>query len=201
MWFKNTKDAEAAFKVKASIPTEPLFEPEIENWQIPTSRKFRALKLWFVMRLYGVQGIQKYIRHQVSLAKYLEKLVKADDRFELLVSRLGVVGFRLKGNDYMTQKLLDKITERKNLYIMPYYFQNKLMVRFVVCSRLTEKEDIDFAWNEIKSIVADTYFRDSNPELKNKKRESNLNSTILSKVATSTFSPELNEKLKVGLFL
>ncbi|CAG9854375.1 unnamed protein product [Phyllotreta striolata] len=201
MWFKNTKDAEAAFKVKATIPEEPLFEPQIENWQIPTTRRFRALKLWFVMRLYGVEGIQRHIRQQVSLAKYLEQLVRADEKFELLVSRLGVVGFRIKGRDYLTQMLLNKITERKNLYLMPYYFQNKLMVRFVVCSRLTEKEDIDFAWNEIKCITNEMQTNIiNNRKLINVKKEK-INANILTKVATSTFSPDLNEKLKVGLFL
>ncbi|XP_056630309.1 aromatic-L-amino-acid decarboxylase-like isoform X1 [Diorhabda sublineata] len=196
MWFKNTKDAEAAFKLKATIPSQPLFEPEIQHWQIPTTRRFRALKLWFVMRIYGVEGIQKHIRHQVSLAKYLEKLVRKDDRFELLISSLGVVGFRLEGDDTLTQKLLDKIAERKNLFIMPYYYQNKLMVRFVVCSRLTEVIDIDYAWNEIKSIVDDLE--------KNSKQEDEktaIDSSILSRGALNSLTPDLNDKLNLGLFL
>ncbi|CAG9826125.1 unnamed protein product [Diabrotica balteata] len=198
MWFKNTKDAEAAFKLKAAIPSNPAFEPELEHWQIPSSRRFRALKLWFVMRIYGVQGIQKHIRHQVSLAKYLEDLVTADKRFELLISSLGVVGFRLNGDDTATQKLLDKITERKNLYIMPYYYQNKLMVRFVVCSRLTEKEDIDFAWKEITAIVETMFNKTSRKNIKKKK---DINAAILTKVAATTFPTDFNDKLNLGLFL
>ncbi|CAG9825355.1 unnamed protein product [Phaedon cochleariae] len=196
MWFKNTKDAEAAFKLKAEIPEEPLYEPQLENWQIPTSRRFRALKLWFVMRLYGVEGMQKYIRHQVSLAKYLESLVRSNEQFEQLVSSLGVVCFRLKGDDSLTQKLLDRIAERKKLFIMPYYYRKKLLVRFVICSRLTEKEDIDFAWREITSIVEEL-------QKSTKQEKSNALSApnLLAKVASTTFSPDLNEKLNVGLFL
>ncbi|KAG5880432.1 hypothetical protein JTB14_019942 [Gonioctena quinquepunctata] len=202
MWFKNTKDAEEAFKVKSTIPSDPIFEPQIEHWQIPASRRFRALKLWFVMRIYGVEGIQKHIREQVSMAKYLEGMVRNDERFELLIASLGVVCFRLKGEDSLTQQLLDRIAERRKLYIMPYYYQRNLVMRFVICSRLTKEEDIDFAWEEINAILEEVSRKGGVHEsVEHKEGIAKNASNLLTKVATSTFSPELNEKFKVGLFL
>ena len=53
------------------------------HWSIPLSRRFRSLKLWFVMRSYGISGLQAYIRNHVQLAKRFEALVRKDARFEL----------------------------------------------------------------------------------------------------------------------
>lgn len=53
------------------------------HWSIPLSRRFRSLKLWFVMRSYGISGLQAYIRNHVQLAKRFEALVRKDTRFEL----------------------------------------------------------------------------------------------------------------------
>ena len=53
------------------------------HWGIPLSRRFRSLKLWFVLRNYGIKGIQNYIRHHIRLAKKFESLVLSDQRFEV----------------------------------------------------------------------------------------------------------------------
>lgn len=59
----------------------------LQHWQIPLSKRFRALKLWFVIRNYGVNGLQKHIREGVRLAKKFEALVLADQRFEIPAKR------------------------------------------------------------------------------------------------------------------
>jgi glutamate/tyrosine decarboxylase-like PLP-dependent enzyme len=55
----------------------------LQHWGIPLSRRFRSLKLWFVIRNYGVEGLQAYVREHCRLAKYFEKLTLADKRFEI----------------------------------------------------------------------------------------------------------------------
>ena len=68
-----------------------------QHWHIPMGRRFRALKLWFVLRIYGVKKLQEHIRKHVTLAKQFEGLVKSDSRFELVCpATLGLVCFRLK---------------------------------------------------------------------------------------------------------
>jgi histidine decarboxylase len=67
------------------------------HWQLGLSRRFRALKLWFVIRSFGIEGLQRHIRKGVELARIFENLVKTDNRFELKAERyLGLVVFRLK---------------------------------------------------------------------------------------------------------
>lgn len=158
MWFKDTKSVEKAFKVKSTLPKIPTFEPEIQHWQIPTTRRFRALKLWFVLRIYGVEGIQQHIRRQIELAKFFEQLARSDERFEVCISSMGLVCFRLKGDDSLTRTLLDGVSKRKKIFLMPYIHREKLVVRFVICSRFTQKGDILFAWKEIISVVGEDVY-------------------------------------------
>lgn len=67
------------------------------NYSIAIVRRFRALKLWLVIRNYGIEGIQRYMRNHNVLAKRFEKYVNADDRFEVVNDvHLGLVCFRLK---------------------------------------------------------------------------------------------------------
>ena len=55
----------------------------VQHWGIPLSRRFRSLKLWFVIRSYGVSGLQDYIREHCRLAKVFEEYVLSDRRFEV----------------------------------------------------------------------------------------------------------------------
>lgn len=126
--------------------------PEYRHWQIPLGRRFRALKLWFVLRIYGVKGIQAYIRKHVALAKHFEKLVKTDSRFEVVSSSLGLVCIRFD-NDYETQRLLEYIMQRGNLYVIGGQLDGKKNIRFAVCSRFCEKEDIELAWDEFRNVA------------------------------------------------
>ncbi|KAI9505104.1 dopa decarboxylase [Coemansia spiralis] len=67
------------------------------DWQLSLGRRFRALKLWFVLRMHGASGIQKHIRTHVSQAKWLEDQLLADGRFEMMAPTLfGLVVFRIR---------------------------------------------------------------------------------------------------------
>lgn len=153
MWVKDAKYLVEAFNVERIYlkDNHKGLAPEYRHWQISLGRRFRALKLWFVLRIYGVEGIQKHVRHQISLAQHFESLVKSDKRFELCTSSMGLVCFRLKGDDILTQTLLEKIQQRKTIYLIAGHFLHKFVIRFAVCSRFTEKSDVDYAWQEILS--------------------------------------------------
>ena len=81
---------------------------DYRDWQIPLGRRFRALKLWFVMRHYGAQGLQAHIRQHVAWARWLEAEIDASPHFELAAPRsLSLVCLRLAGDrDEATQALL-----------------------------------------------------------------------------------------------
>lgn len=157
MWVRNSKHLVEAFNVNR-IYLQHEYEgvaPDYRHWQISLGRRFRALKLWFVLRSYGVDGIQKHIRTQIGLANYFESLVKGDSRFEIATKSMGLVCFKLQAGDRPTQLLLEKLTDRKNIYVIPCHFRGSFVIRFVVCSRLTEMKDIDYGWKEISEVATE----------------------------------------------
>ena len=73
---------------------------DFRDWQIPLGRRFRALKLWFVIRSYGVDGIRKYLRGHVKIAGKFASWVEAENDFELTsYTGLNLVCFRVEGDD------------------------------------------------------------------------------------------------------
>ncbi|XP_008553493.1 aromatic-L-amino-acid decarboxylase [Microplitis demolitor] len=158
LWVRDSRCLIEAFNVERiylAHDNEGL-APDYRHWQIPLGRRFRALKLWFVLRLYGVEGLQKHIRHSVNLAKRFESLVESDERFEIITERsMGLVCFRVKGENSLTRDLYDRLMKRKRIYLTAATYQDQLIIRFVVCSRLCLEEDIDYAWNEITSQAAE----------------------------------------------
>lgn len=98
MWVKDV------MVLKTALTVNPLYLQHVHDdaidyrhYGIPLSRRFRALKLWFVLRSYGIEGLQSYMRNHIRLAKHFESLVNLDDRFEVCNDvHLGLVCFRLK---------------------------------------------------------------------------------------------------------
>ncbi|XP_033228309.1 3,4-dihydroxyphenylacetaldehyde synthase 2-like [Belonocnema kinseyi] len=124
--------------------------PDYRHWQIQLSRRFRSMKLWFVLRLYGVEGLQKYIRYSVKLARLFEELVRSDDRFEVVTEAvMAICCFRMKGDNSFTKELFDRLTARRNIYVTAAFSQKLMVIRFVVCSEFSQEGDIHFAFNEI----------------------------------------------------
>ena len=128
--------------------------PDYRHWHIPLGRRFRSLKLWFVMRLYGVEGLQKHIRQQVKLAEEFAALVRADERFQLPVPpKLGLVCFRLRASNAVNETLNKKINDAGKIHITPSKIRETYILRFAVCSRFTLETDIQLAWQEILNQV------------------------------------------------
>jgi hypothetical protein len=72
--------------------------PDYRHWQLALGRRFRSLKVWIVLRTYGQEKIREFLRHYINFAKHFEGLAKADDRFEVKRTELGLVCFRIKGD-------------------------------------------------------------------------------------------------------
>ncbi|XP_075212793.1 aromatic-L-amino-acid decarboxylase [Lycorma delicatula] len=163
MWLKDPSDVVNAFNV------DPLYlhhdkqgsTPDFRHWQIPLGRRFRSLKLWFVMRLYGVSNLQAHIRKQIGLAHEFESLVLKDPRFEIIGDVLmGLVCFRLKGSNEINEALLKRINGNGKIHLVPSKISGTYFLRFAVCSRYTESSDIQFSWQEIKSLATDVLAED-----------------------------------------
>ncbi|XP_068143672.1 aromatic-L-amino-acid decarboxylase isoform X1 [Drosophila tropicalis] len=123
---------------------------DYRHWGVPLSRRFRSLKLWFVLRSYGISGLQHYIRHHIKLAKLFEELVLKDNRFEICNEvKLGLVCFRLKGTDKLNEKLLSIINESGKLHMVPASVNERYIIRFCAVAQNAKSEDIEYAWDTI----------------------------------------------------
>ncbi|XP_075351773.1 aromatic-L-amino-acid decarboxylase isoform X5 [Mycteria americana] len=160
MWVKKRSDLTGAFKL------EPLYlqhhhqesglVTDYRHWQIPLGRRFRSLKLWFVLRMYGVTGLQEHIRKHVRLSHQFEHLVLQDERFELCAEVvLGLVCFRLKGSNDLNKALLESINEAKKIHLVPCHLREKFVLRFAICSRTVESTHVKFAWQHISQLATD----------------------------------------------
>ncbi|XP_066260833.1 aromatic-L-amino-acid decarboxylase-like [Euwallacea similis] len=145
-------------KLTSALVVDPLYLQhansdeaiDYRHWGIPLSRRFRSLKLWFVIRKYGLSGLQKYIRNHIKLAKHFEALVKSDNRFEVVNDvRLGLVCFRLLANDHANQDLLANINASGKLHMIPSMVKSKYIIRFCVNAENANQEDIEHAWRII----------------------------------------------------
>ncbi|XP_074981675.1 aromatic-L-amino-acid decarboxylase isoform X2 [Caretta caretta] len=128
----------------------------VEHWQIPLGRRFRSLKMWFVFRMYGVKGLQEYVRKHVKLSHEFENLVLQDKRFEICAEvTLGLVCFRLKGSNELNEALLKSINDARKIHLVPCHLREKFVLRFAICSRTVESVHIQFAWKHISILTTE----------------------------------------------
>ncbi|HKW16594.1 MAG TPA: pyridoxal-dependent decarboxylase [Terriglobales bacterium] len=124
---------------------------DYRDWQIPLGRRFRSLKLWFVLRYYGIEGLQFHIRDHVRLAQEFAEWVKNDDRFELAAPvPLNLVCFRLKSGDEANQKLMEALNHSGDLYLTHTKLGGKFTLRLCVGQTNTTEHHVRRAWGRVQ---------------------------------------------------
>jgi aromatic-L-amino-acid decarboxylase len=127
---------------------------DYRDWHIPLGRRFRALKLWFVIRYYGVEGLRHLVRNHISLAQELASWVENDEEFELAVpAPLNLVCFRHKGGDDKNKALLDRLNQSGELYLTHTVLGDRFTLRFCVGQTFTEERHVSRAWKLIRETV------------------------------------------------
>ncbi|MFC1483961.1 aminotransferase class V-fold PLP-dependent enzyme [Candidatus Neomarinimicrobiota bacterium] len=127
---------------------------DYRDWHIPLGRRFRALKLWFVIRHYGVEGLQHHIRRHVQLAQEFASWVDQDDRFELVVPPpLNLVCFRHQGGDRTSKELLEKLNATGDIYMTHTRLRDQFVIRFCVGQTYTERLHVERAWQRIQEAA------------------------------------------------
>jgi len=129
---------------------------DYRDWQVPLGRRFRSLKLWFVIRHYGVEGLRHHVRHHVEMAQEFVSWVEADERFELAApAPLNLVCFRHRGGDEVNQKLLDRLNQSGELYLTHTRLDDRLTLRLCVGQTHTEFRHVERAWERIREVAAE----------------------------------------------
>jgi aromatic-L-amino-acid decarboxylase len=128
---------------------------DYRDWQVPLGRRFRSLKLWFVLRHYGIEGLQFHIREHVRLAQEFASWVKQDSRFELAMQPpLNLVCFRLKAGDDANQNLMDALNRSGSLYLTHTRLDDRLTLRLCVAQTNTTERHVKKAWKRIQAQAA-----------------------------------------------
>jgi aromatic-L-amino-acid decarboxylase len=127
---------------------------DYRDWQIPLGRRFRSLKLWFVIRHYGIEGLRHHVRRHVALAREFAAWVENDDRFELAApAPLNLVCFRHRGGEAVNQAILDRLNRSGDLYLTHTRLNDQLTLRVCIGQTHTESRHVARAWERIRQAT------------------------------------------------
>ena len=117
------------------------------------------MKLWVVMKSYGVANLRKFLRSHVKMAKIFEGLVERDERFEVAVPRnFGLVCFRLsldedQKSNMINLKLLEGINKTGRVYMTHAVVEGMYLIRFAVGGTMTEERHVVMAWKLVQEVA------------------------------------------------
>ncbi len=128
---------------------------DYRDWHIQLGRRFRSLKLWFVIRHYGVEGLQHNVREHVRLAQKFAGWVRDDDRFEVAAPvPLNLVCFWHKTGDAASQTIMDRLNKSGDLFLTHTKLNGKFTLRLSVGQMHTRARHVEKAWERIKEEAA-----------------------------------------------
>jgi len=134
---------------------------DYRDWGVPLGRRFRALKLWSVIRTYGVDGLREKVRDHISYAARLSEMIKNESDFEILAPVvISVVCFRFKPKG-TSEEDLNKINEKLNhllndsgkIYLSHTVLNGKYTLRMVTAQTNVTMEHVTRAWQQIKDTA------------------------------------------------
>ena len=126
------------------------------DWGVQLGRRFRALKLWFVIRSYGISGLRHMVREHIRLAKLLCSWVDAHPEFEIMAPvEFSLVCFRFNDGrpeaslNAFNAHLLDSVNQTGKVYLTHTTLRGRYVIRLVVGQRTTRERHVQHAWNLI----------------------------------------------------
>jgi aromatic-L-amino-acid decarboxylase len=132
------------------------------DWQIQLGRRFRALKLWFMIRSYGIEGLREMIRRHVELADEFAQWVRAEDGFELMAPvSLSLVCFRYQPPNMdsdeeinaANERLLAEVNDSGNVHLTHTKLGGRYVIRMCVGQLYTQRIHVERAWDLLKAAA------------------------------------------------
>lgn len=127
---------------------------DYRDWQVPLGRRFRALKLWCVIRHYGVEGLRFHVRSHVALAQEFKHWVLEHPQFELAApAPLNLVCFRHKAGDEASQAVMDTVNASGRMFLSHTKLDDRLVLRMCVGQAKTEARHVRAAWDLLREAA------------------------------------------------
>lgn len=124
------------------------------EYSLALGRRFRSLKLWFVLRSYGRAALEKLLYDQLCMAQDLADWVRADSRFELCAPvELSLVCFRLKDGDDASRALMDTVNASGHAFLSHTIIDGRFLIRLAVGNYQTTRDDLQETWALIQSLA------------------------------------------------
>ena len=128
---------------------------DYRDWQVPLGRRFRSLKLWFVLRHYGVEGIRHHVREHVRLTQEFAAWVAADPDWEILAPHpLNLVCFAHAGGNERTKAILESVNASGSLFASHTVLNGRYAIRMCIGQTHTGREHVAAAWQAFSKAAA-----------------------------------------------
>ena len=148
-----------AFRDTFSLVPEYLRSPDdavnLSEIAIPLGRRFRALKLWTILRCYGRAGLQEKIREHLRLAALFETWVRDEPGWEIVAPRhFSLVCFRVEGSDEENERLLEHVNASGEVFLSHARLDGRYVLRLAIGNFRTTEDDVRLAWDVLRREAA-----------------------------------------------
>jgi aromatic-L-amino-acid decarboxylase len=158
LWTSRPDAFRAVFSETPDYLRTPDVTDSLPDYGPALGRRFRALKLWAVLRCYGREGLQRVIREHVRLAEQFEGWVRDEPGWELCAPRpFSVVCFRREGSDEENEALLHRVNATGEMFISHTNLNGRYVLRLAIGSARTTEDDVRRAWDVLRRESASLY--------------------------------------------
>jgi aromatic-L-amino-acid decarboxylase len=127
---------------------------DYRDWQVPLGRRFRSLKLWFHLRIDGIEPVRQMIREHVALTQLLADLVAADDRFEIVAPHpLNLLCLAVRDGDAATDRLIEQANATGTVLFTRTVLDGRSVLRFSIGARATQERHVRSAWTLLQKLA------------------------------------------------
>jgi len=157
LWTSRPADLRAAFSLVPEYLRTPGAEDalSLSEYGPALGRRFRALKLWAVLRCYGRRGLQEHIRRGVALAELFESWVLAEPGWEVCAPRnFSLICFRAPGDDERNRALLEYVNASGEIFISHAVLKGRYVLRLAIGQMSTTEADVQRAWDVLRAGLA-----------------------------------------------
>jgi aromatic-L-amino-acid/L-tryptophan decarboxylase len=151
LWSRREDDFRRAFSLVPEFLRSPDDAVNLSEVSIPLGRRFRALKLWAVLRCYGRSGLQAMLREHLRLAELFEGWVRAEAGWEVAAPRhFSLVCFRLDASDEANERLLERVNDTGEVFLSHTRVGGRYVLRLAVGNFRTTEADVRLAWDALR---------------------------------------------------
>jgi aromatic-L-amino-acid decarboxylase len=155
VWTRRPDDLRRAFSLVPEFLRSGDDVPSLSEYSIPLGRRFRALKLWTVLRCYGRAGLQERIREAIRQAALFESWVREVPGWEVVAPRpFSLVCFRRDGTDEENERILEAVNASGEAFLSHTRLGGRYVLRLAVGSARTTEDDVRVAWDALRGAAA-----------------------------------------------